>query len=351
MKFIHIADIHLGMTPDIGKVWSDARSKELYESFYKVLKMCQDNRIELLLIAGDLFHRQPLIRELKELNYQFSKLTDTKVVIIAGNHDYIGEHSRYRDFEWCEQVIFLEGNQLESVYISELKTTVYGFSYHKRVITEVKLDNVRPNKQAGYHILLAHGGDDKNLPMNKKYLVEAGFDYIALGHIHKPELLDDAMAYAGSLEPLDRNETGQHGYIEGEFNAHNTIDIKFIPFSKRQYYHLEMDIEPGMVKGSIYDRLQAKILELGQQHIYKLVLSGIRDQQLVFEESDFNKLGNIIEVEDKTIPDYDFERLQYENRDNIVGMYINAIRHNAVNDDIGDKALYYGMEALLKKNL
>ena len=42
--------------------------------------MCEEEQTELLLIAGDLFHRQPLLRELKEVDYLFGSLTKTQVV-------------------------------------------------------------------------------------------------------------------------------------------------------------------------------------------------------------------------------------------------------------------------------
>lgn len=45
--------------------------------------------VDLLFIAGDLFHRQPLLRELKEVNNLFSTIPDTRVYLMAGNHDYI----------------------------------------------------------------------------------------------------------------------------------------------------------------------------------------------------------------------------------------------------------------------
>ena len=98
MRFIHIADVHLGAVPDKGYPWSEEREKEIWRSFQRVI--CQVGRTEadLLLIAGDLFHRQPLKRELKEVNYLFSTIPDTKVILMAGNHDYIKKDSFYRDF-------------------------------------------------------------------------------------------------------------------------------------------------------------------------------------------------------------------------------------------------------------
>src|SRR5699024_4239330 len=77
MRFIHIADVHLGAQPDAGPLYSRQRPRELWETFEHVLHICEEEQTDLLLIAGDLFHRQPLVRELKEVDYLFSELTHT----------------------------------------------------------------------------------------------------------------------------------------------------------------------------------------------------------------------------------------------------------------------------------
>ena len=100
MKFFHIADTHLGAIPDAGFAWSEERRSEIWESFRSVVAKADREEVDLLLIAGDLFHRQPLMRELKEVNYLFSTLKKTKVVFIIGNHDYLKVDSYYLDFPW-----------------------------------------------------------------------------------------------------------------------------------------------------------------------------------------------------------------------------------------------------------
>ena len=72
MRFIHIADVHLGAVPDSVCPWSASREKEIWEAFQKVVALVKKENIDLLLIAGDLFHRQPLLRQLREINYLFS---------------------------------------------------------------------------------------------------------------------------------------------------------------------------------------------------------------------------------------------------------------------------------------
>lgn len=88
MRFIHIADVHLGASPDAGKKYSEKRKNEIWDSFRKVIEVCRREETDLLLIAGDLFHRQPLLRELKEVDAMFGSLAYTDGAY-AGNHDYI----------------------------------------------------------------------------------------------------------------------------------------------------------------------------------------------------------------------------------------------------------------------
>lgn len=348
MRFIHIADVHLGMTPDALKPWSEERKNEIIETFCKVLERCNEEAVDLLLIAGDLFHRAPLQKELKEINYFFSKLIQTKVVIIAGNHDYISERSHYRSFQWNENVIFLDKEQLECVYFKDIRTKVYGFSYHTRNVMEDKLDNLVLEDTKGIHILLAHGGEEKYHPMNMKRLSQMGFDYVALGHIHKPQQVMETIAYSGSLEPLDKNETGPHGYILGEIDeSKQDLRLTFVPVASRQYYHLQYEIDGDMTLGQIKDGVSTEIRQLGREHIYKINLVGVHNGALEISYEDFSRLGNITEVVNESIPDYDYASLQYENRDNVIGMFIDAIRRSEEADEIADKALYYGIRALI----
>ena len=41
MKFIHIADVHLGVTPDAGMLWSETRSRDIWNSFRLVIEQAR----------------------------------------------------------------------------------------------------------------------------------------------------------------------------------------------------------------------------------------------------------------------------------------------------------------------
>ena len=116
MKFIHTADIHWGMAPDSDKPWSKERAQAIKDSFQEVVHQARERDVDFLFVSGDLFHRQPLARDLKEINYLFSTIPSVRVVLIAGNHDRIRANSAVLSFSWCPNVTYFTGEDWESVY-------------------------------------------------------------------------------------------------------------------------------------------------------------------------------------------------------------------------------------------
>ena len=114
-----------------------------------------------------------------------------------------------------------------------------------------------------YHILLAHGGDERHSPWKKEEMAAAGFDYIACGHIHKPEILiPGRMAYAGALEPTTLNQTGEHGYIDGVLDARG-IRISFVPFAVCEYVQLTIPVDEDTTQYSLEQELAAEMERRG----------------------------------------------------------------------------------------
>lgn len=346
MKFFHVADIHLGAAPDSGFPWGEKRKEEVWDSFCRLLERAEQEAVDLILIAGDLFHRQPLLRELKEVNYLFSKLTRTRVVLIAGNHDYLKKDSYYRSMEWNDNVTFLASGQYEKVVFSDIKTSVYGLSYHSREIREPLYDDLQPDDIPGMrNILLAHGGDEKHIPINWRKLQRSGFDYVALGHIHKPQpIIENKIVYAGALEPIDKNDLGMHGFISGIYE-NNKLNITFVPWSVRQYIKLKIDVDERATDHFIKEEIQSEISRLGEQNIYKIALSGYRDPDIIFQTGYYQDYGNVIEVIDGTHPAYDFDKLFSQHPDDIIGQYIERLYRPGMTK-IEEKALHYGIQAL-----
>lgn len=349
MKFIHTGDIHWGMAPDSDKPWSRERSRDIKETFTAIIEKARKLDVDCLFIAGDLFHRQPLIKDLKEVNYLFSTIPGVKVVMIAGNHDRIRKSSAILSFPWCPNVTYFMDEELSSVYFEDINTEVTGFSYHTTEITEARLNKAQAGTEGHIHILLGHGGDLSHTPIDKPALAASGFSYIALGHVHKPETLSELkMAYCGSPEPLDKTETGKHGIYYGEINSatRRVISLEFIPMAKLEYVPLVVNVTPATTNTELFLKISQEIERRGSENIFRFRVRGMRDPDISFDLESLLVRYKIADILDESEPQYDFSALFAEHPSDMIGFYIRALQKQDMSP-VEKKALFYGIHALL----
>ena len=98
MRFLHIADVHLGCTPDGRAEWARERERELWETFRSTIADAAKQQVDLVLIAGDLFHRTPDEMQLREVNYLLGSYPEICFAVIAGNHDSCDPGSAWERF-------------------------------------------------------------------------------------------------------------------------------------------------------------------------------------------------------------------------------------------------------------
>lgn len=350
MKFIHIADVHWGMSPDSDKPWSKERLQDIKDTFAKVINQAKELEADCLFISGDLFHRQPLIRDLKEVNYLFSTIPEVHVVVIAGNHDRIRNNSALLSFTWAPNVSYLIGEELDRVYLKEINTEVYGFSYHSAEIPENRLDHLKVPNNGRIHVLLGHGGDANHIPFDKGAMAALDFSYIAMGHIHRPEILiENRMAFAGSLEPLDKTESGRHGMIVGEINEVTRMvsSLRFIPVARLQYISLAVHVTTATTNTELAMKITQEIQNRGTHHIYRFRIRGMRDPDIIFDLDMLSSRFKIMEIIDESEPQYDFSTLFAEHPSDMIGFFIQALQKPEMSQ-VEKKALNYGIHALLR---
>jgi DNA repair protein SbcD/Mre11 len=333
MKFIHTGDIHWGMCPDANKPWGKERALAIKDTFRTIIENAKEMDVDCLFISGDLFHRQPLMKDLKEVNYLFSTAPSVKIIIIAGNHDRIRDNSALLSFTWSPNVTFLMDENLTSVYFEDINTEVHGFSYHRAEIKEPLLDDIQVPLNSRIQILMAHGGDPAHLPISFNSLELSPFSYIALGHIHKPHIVvEGKMAYCGSPEPLDLTETGPHGYYMGEIHpvTRKLLSLKFVPASSLQYVPLAVNVSKDTTNGELSDRIAREIQNRGEQNIYRFRLKGMRDPEIEFDLEQLSSRFRIAEIIDDSEPQYDFSSLFAEHSSDMIGFYIQALQKDAM---------------------
>lgn len=346
MRFIHIADLHLGSSPEAEFLWGKNRAEEIWDSFAAVIDACNEKEIDLLLIAGDLFDRPPVWADLDRAAKLFARLTATEVVMIAGASDYITEDSPWKTYPWQSWVHMLSDKHCMNVQLGNINTSVHGCSYYAPTERKPYLEDARPDKESEYQILLGYTGDDNHMPADLSELSEKGFDYIALGYEHKASVMQNMhIAYAGSLEPLSVQETGKHGFILGEINEENTT-IRFVPFACREYINIKVRLSSDITEDELEEKLTAAINQYGSDNIFTISLEGRYQPKEPYDRARLLALGNVADVKDGTMPDYNLVALLDEHKDDMIGMYLEEF----LKEPAGareQKALYCGLEALL----
>lgn len=264
MKFIHIGDLHLGK-------WVCGRSmiREQEEVLFEILDYMKRQRIDHLIIAGDIYDRLVPPIEAVELFDRF--LTQAiveykiKVLAISGNHD-----SDER-LNFASSILNKQGLMISSKLLEEWMTYSYKDEYGMIVFhflpfikpSQVKMlypdSQVKTYQEAlAYllerhpldpdyrHVLITHqfvAGNKENQTSESETILSVGgseivdvhlfddYDYVALGHLHAPQKISrDTVRYSGSLLRYSFDEVKQKkGFLEIEMKEKKEYTIQFIP--------------------------------------------------------------------------------------------------------------------------
>lgn len=258
IKFIHTSDIHLGMKFQNKKFSLKEREKqreELWDTFENIISTAKQENINYLFIAGDMTEGDYLnFKSLKRIVRNFKKIENTKIIIACGSSDYLNINNIYEYMEWPENVYFVKyTDAVQKLYFDEHNLCVYSLSWDKQssneqsqLIYDISVDENKIN------VLLlccdTENLNSKGLPINAD-LIKNKFDYCALGGKHNFSEIKSNVLYSGTPEPLDFEETKEHGIIKGELEKNNLF-LKFSPIAKRKFIKrtIELDISYGYNK-------------------------------------------------------------------------------------------------------
>ena len=169
----------------------------------------------------------------------------------------------------------------------------------------------------------------------------------ALGHIHEPQILiPDKAAYAGALEPVDREDMGPHGYMEGELE-NGSLKIRFVPFACRSYEQITLMLREDSTQASAENMLKADLAQKGRMNIYKIFIRGNRTPGFWLLPEKLKTFGIISEVVDESRPSYDLEMMEKQYSGTLIGDYIRYFPEKN-RTETEEKALYYGIQALME---
>jgi exonuclease SbcD len=269
MKLLHTADWHLN-----DRLGRKDRTEHLRPHVERVAEICNDEGVDVLVIAGDLFSEQAQVSwERNEIAESFEHLRQTFgpffakggiVLAVTGNHDQAGRVRRYLDLARAGMSVvepipvrggyFQRGKMylLDRSFVGRVRDGREGFDVQfvllpfpslsrllsgaetgttaaelNRPVAERVAEWIRNlSSSSGYDpdlrtVLVAHlnvsGADvgrgmfriseDADVVLDAVAL-PTGFDYVALGHIHKPQCIRglDHVRYSGSLDRMDHGD-------------------------------------------------------------------------------------------------------------------------------------------------
>lgn len=357
MKFVHLADLHLDAKFDSLSLIDGLPQKRRLEqrkALKDVVEYIKENDIKLFLISGDLYEQNYIRKSsIEYVNKLFEEIPDTQIFIAPGNHDPYIKNSFYSTYTWSKNVHIFNEN-IEKIDFGDAH--IYGFGFTDFYCKQSEIEEIQVEEPDDINILITHGsldGGSDDLreynPLRQSKLKQLDFDYIALGHIHKPyynEEKNQKIFYPGSTISLGFDELGEHGVLVGDIEK-DELKVKFMTIDPRQYEEKEIDITEMTSNEEVLEKLQN--LVLNNENLYKIILVGKRYFTLNIDEiKKLNSRENIVKIKDKTKVGIDIERIAEEN--NVRGIFVRNMlerkeREN-LDEDFIEKAIEIGLEVL-----
>lgn len=324
IHFLHTADIHLDSPfsglHNLPKAIFEQIQESTFLAFQNVIDAAIEKQVDFVLIVGDLYDGEDRsIKAQARLLQQMKRLEKAGIhaFIVHGNHDHLGGNWITLDLPTNVHIFGEEVEVKTFVTNHGQKVHLYGFSYAKRHLFERKILNYQKKDEADFHIGLLHGQWEKGNKSHQPYapfsieeLLRTTFDYWALGHIHKREILhkDPYIVYPGNTQGTKVNETGLKGCYEVVLHANGTTELEFIPTSAICWENIEIHFIEGMSFTDLYQQCkeQMKIL-LDERKVNVLVNIVIHKQHpMPFDIKQSLLNGEFLEVlqDDFEMTDY-----------------------------------------------
>jgi exonuclease SbcD len=291
LRLLHTADVHLGARhADLGDQASAQRERQ-YAAFVASVDLAIAERVDLFLIAGDLFDSnvQPR-RSVERAASQLRRLVDARIrsVLIPGTHDVYDRASIYRTYDVAamsgalgtDLVTVLDPGHVD-IHLPALDVVVHGqcFATKRAPFSPLREFDCATDSRATWHVGLLHtaiaipdrtDGDDVVITTDE--IAASHLDYLALGHWHsftQGKAGDTLYAYSGAPEAvaLDQDRAGK------------VLLVSFEQTGDRR----KVSVEPHQVGKTRFERLEVDTAAIGAQPALVEQLATKADPDLVLD--------------------------------------------------------------------
>lgn len=363
IKFIHAADIHLdsplkGLESYEGAPVESIRGATR-QAFKNLVDLAISEGVSFVLIAGDLYDG-----DWKDYNAglffaaQMTKLREAgiRVFIVSGNHDAASQISR--QLRMPDNVKIFSSKKPESITIDDLDISIHGQSFARQAVTE-DISASYPDAIPGhFNIGLLHTsatgreGHEPYAPCTLEGLIAKGYDYWALGHVHKREVLheDPWIIFSGCIQGRHIKETGDKGCTLVSIDDGQIVEVEHKEIDVLRWDIRSVDVSASESVGDIVDSVSAIVTDEtakydGRPLALRLIITGKSKAHtglIANPEQCINDIREVAtdisggdiwveKVKIKTAAQIDFEEMS--NRDDAIGELLRSINNLSIDPE------------------
>ncbi|HKJ65929.1 MAG TPA: DNA repair exonuclease [Desulfopila sp.] len=268
-KFLHTADIHLDSPLKGLEAHEDAPVEEIRgatrRAFENLIDFAIEESVNFVLIAGDLYDG-----DWKDYNTglffagQMGKLekAGVKVFIVSGNHDAASRLTK--NMPLPGNVTMFPSGKPQSVKLDDHGVVIHGQSYSSRSVMDNLALQYPPHDSNEFNIGLLHtsltgrAGHENYAPCSIDDLNSQGYDYWALGHVHKREVLseDPMILFPGNIQGRHIRETGAKGATLVSVEDGRIVDVENLEFDVLRWSVCTVDVSESESKEDVYEQVR-----------------------------------------------------------------------------------------------
>lgn len=268
MKFLHAADIHLdsplrGLARYQGAPVDEIRGATR-RAFENLVELARDEAVDFLLLAGDLYDG-----DWRDYNTglfftgQMRRLAEAgiPVFVIAGNHDAASQITRA--LRPPDNTTVFPGSRPRTVRLESLGVAIHGQSFASRSVTEDLAAGYPPPVTELFNIGLLHTcldgrpGHEPYAPCSLEGLRNHGYQYWALGHVHRREVVaeDPWVVFPGNLQGRNARETGPKGASLVQVEEGRVASVEHRALDVVRWHREAVDLGGAADTGEVLDRI------------------------------------------------------------------------------------------------
>lgn len=302
IKILHAADLHLDSTfASVGEEETAFLREELLTTPNKIAQLCEAEKCDILLLAGDIFDGTYTRRSVIALKNALEQ-ANVPTFISPGNHDFCSSDSPWIRESWPSVVHIFKTPHIESVALPQLDCRIYGAGFISMDCPPL-LEDFYAEGREHCHIGVLHGdptrADSPYNPVTLAQLHKCGLDYLALGHIHKTgQLRAERTLCAWPGCPMGRgfDETEEKGVLLVTLG--DRAEARFVALDTPRFHDLRLEVQTTAASA-----LDAALGAVGNRDHYRITLTGTSEKlDLQALKAQFSRFVNLRLLDETQLP-------------------------------------------------